>query len=165
MERALSAAPATAATDLLLAAAALGLGIIRLRERTPLPAPRLWGLGFVTAAAAALAGAIYHGRAQQSPALHSELWTCILVLVGASAGLMSAGAVAMPRARQPWRWLISGLVISAVALAVQRTGLEPAGLNHNAWFHLIQIAALYAFFRASVPHPPRGIASPDGSSA
>lgn len=146
------AQPATSITDFLLAAAGLGLGTARLRQPSPLAAPRLWGLGLLLGGAAALAGAIFHGWAPAlSPAFRDELWTAILVLIGASAGILAAGAVAMPRSRQRWRWLVTGLAISGAALAVQLSGWAPLGLNHNAWFHLAEIAAFFCFYRASLP--------------
>ena len=45
-------------------------------------------------------------------------------------------------------WIIAGVLASVVAIALQRSDLAIAGtLNHNDFYHLVQMLALYLFFR------------------
>ena len=45
-------------------------------------------------------------------------------------------------------WIIAGVLASGVAIALQRSNLAIAGaLNHNDFYHLVQMLALYLFFR------------------
>lgn len=127
--------PAAALTDLLLAAAALALGL-KLPAGTRPRNARLWRVGFFLAAAAAACGVLFHAGLG-SPAL----WNLILLLVGATAGLLAAAAITMPYSS----WLGAGLALTLAALALQQSPLAA----HNVLFHLLQIAALYCFFRGA----------------
>jgi hypothetical protein len=45
-------------------------------------------------------------------------------------------------------WLIAGVLVSLVAAIVQARRLAPhRHFNHNDLYHVIQMAALYAFYR------------------
>lgn len=145
----LIAEPVTAGTDYFLAAVALVLGGVRMRP--PRTTPRwLWGLGFLVAAAAAGAGGTFHSFGPvESPAVHSYLWSAVLVLIGAAAGFMAAAAVATPWHDLRWPHVLAGLVISAMAIVLQHTGLAFGPVHHNALFHLLEAAALWFFFRAA----------------
>jgi hypothetical protein len=62
----------------------------------------------------------------------------------ASYGWFAHGAPAAP-------WLISGVAVSAVAAAVQLTKIAPhPRFNHNDLYHVIQIVALYLFYRGGL---------------
>ena len=65
----------------------------------------------------------------------------IVLLAGACYGLM--------RWHEPGAtWLIGGVVVSLVAGLVQALRVSPhRWFNHNDLFHVIEIAALYMFFR------------------
>lgn len=125
--------PAAALTDLLLAAAALALGLA-LRASGEARNHRSWRLGFFAAAAAAAGGAAFHGGAHAA-----ALWDLILLLIGAATAFFIAAALSQPYSA----WLGAGLAITLTALAVQQSPLP----FHNAAFHLAEIAALYCLFR------------------
>jgi len=143
------AEPVTAGTDYLLATVALVLGAVRLRP--PRTTRRwLWGLGLLAAAVAAGTGGTFHGFSTlESPAVHSFLWCAVLPLIGAAAGFMAAAAVATPWHDHDWPHLLAGIVISALAVTLQHTGLALGPVDHNALFHLLEAAALWFFFRAA----------------
>jgi hypothetical protein len=45
-------------------------------------------------------------------------------------------------------WIIAGVLASGIAIGLQRSDLAIAGLlNHNDFYHLVQMLALYLFFR------------------
>jgi hypothetical protein len=47
-------------------------------------------------------------------------------------------------------WIISGILISGVAIALQASGLTlSAHFNHNDLYHLVQMVALYGFYRGA----------------
>ena len=45
------------------------------------------------------------------------------------------------------RWIVGGVVVSAIAIGVEASGFSPGFLTHNDLYHLIQMVALYSFFR------------------
>lgn len=48
-------------------------------------------------------------------------------------------------------WILAGICISGVAVGVQGSGLAIAHyLNHNDLYHLVQMIALYLFYRAAI---------------
>jgi hypothetical protein len=68
---------------------------------------------------------------------------------GAALAILLAGAVWMLRRDAPgMRWLIAGVLVSLVAAIVQARRLAPhRQFNHNDLYHVIQMVALYAFYR------------------
>jgi uncharacterized protein DUF6962 len=59
----------------------------------------------------------------------------------ATAGWVRSGAPAAP-------WLVAGVVVSGVAAAVQLKKVAPhPRFNHNDLYHVIQVVALYLFYR------------------
>ena len=68
---------------------------------------------------------------------------------GALAILLVGAAYEMFRARAPgMAWLIAGVLVSLVAGIVQARRLAlHRHFNHNDLYHVIQMAALYAFYR------------------
>lgn len=59
----------------------------------------------------------------------------------AIAGWVRSGAAAAP-------WLVAGVIVSAAAAAVQIRKVAPhPRFNHNDLYHVIQIVALYLFYR------------------
>lgn len=70
----------------------------------------------------------------------SMIALCALALVGWAR----TGAVAAP-------WLIAGVVVSAVAAFFQVKKVSPhPRFNHNDLYHVVQIAALYLFYRGGL---------------
>jgi hypothetical protein len=62
----------------------------------------------------------------------------------AAFGWLSHGAPAAP-------WLVGGVVVSAVAAAIQLTKVTPhPRFNHNDLYHVVQMAALYLFYRGGL---------------
>ncbi len=51
------------------------------------------------------------------------------------------------------RWIIGGVLVSAIAAGVEASGFSPtfliSFLTHNDLYHLIQMVALYGFYRGS----------------
>ena len=45
------------------------------------------------------------------------------------------------------RWIVGGVAVSAIAIGVEASGFSPGFLTHNDLYHLIQMVALYSFFR------------------
>jgi hypothetical protein len=81
----------TAATDLLLSAAALG-GVLWLRSR-PQPVPddtAAWSWGFGLLAVSAALGAAYHGIAAD-PSRRTRLWTVLTFCLALALALVAAG--------------------------------------------------------------------------
>lgn len=144
--------PATLATDYALALAAIIFGFVLLRARTH-RGTLLWGIGFLTLAAAGITGGSFHGfRAMMSEGAHRSLWNVTMLLIGASAGFMISGAVTGPLSRRGrnTRWHIAGVMLSVAGLVIQQGHVGIAtGFNHNDLFHCVQIVALYCFFRGA----------------
>jgi hypothetical protein len=64
-----------------------------------------------------------------------------IVLVGATSGMLRGRAPGMS-------WLIAGVLVSLVAGVVQARKLAPhRWFNHNDLYHVIQMIALYTFYR------------------
>ena len=62
----------------------------------------------------------------------------------ALVGWARTGAAAAP-------WLIAGVVVSAVAALIQLRRVSPhPRFNHNDLYHVVQIAALYLFYRGGL---------------
>jgi len=198
--------PATLASDWVLAAVAVALGIALFRaaagERRQ--ARRLWAAAFLAGAVAALAGGAAHGfAASLSLFAHGVLWKTVMVGTGLAGGLILAGTV-LATLGGSWRtgllvgaagqlalylalvagsndvrlavwngaitivallgivlatashdprrlaWILLALGLSAAGLAVQRSGLTLAVLNHNDVCHVLQTAALWPFYRAGL---------------
>jgi hypothetical protein len=69
---------------------------------------------------------------------------------GAALAILLVGALSeLARRRAPgMSWLIAGVLVSLVAAMVQARRLAPhRHFNHNDLYHVIQMAALYAFYR------------------
>ena len=83
-------------------------------------------------------------------ALRRPEFTVVATDYGAALAILLAGAsYEMLRRRAPgMAWLIAGVLVSIVAAIVQvrRVALH-RHFNHNDLYHVIQMAALYAFYR------------------
>lgn len=101
-------------------------------------------------AAAGLQLAAYLGVVAASHDIRHAVWNGA-VTIAAILALALVGAVHDSRRLG---WIVLALVLSAVALAVQRAGLSAAPMNHNDLCHLLQSAALWPFYRAGLRlHP------------
>ena len=57
-------------------------------------------------------------------------------------------------------WILLALGLSAAGLAVQRSGIAVALLNHNDVCHVLQTVALWPFYRAGLRLSDRGLSPP-----
>ena len=114
---------------------------------------KLWACGFLILAAAALTGGTFHGGAfYLADSVRRALWNSTVYFIGFASALMVAGTAASRIARrdESGRWLLTGLAVSLLGLAVQQTSLRfGQDFNHNDIYHIIQIAAFYLFFRGA----------------
>jgi hypothetical protein len=53
------------------------------------------------------------------------------------------------------RWIVAGILVSVVAVGVQGLGVTIAGLNHNDWYHLVQLVGLYLLYRGASCQSPQ----------
>lgn len=125
-------------TDYVLGSAAIIFAVLLPRNQK---AARLWSVGFMLAAIAAFLGGSYHGFALRA------LWNVTIFCIGMSGGFMISGVIAssIGRRDQSTRWLLIGVAITLVGFAIQQSGIA----NHNDIFHMMQIGALYSFFRGA----------------
>ncbi len=81
------------------------------------------------------------------------------LVVGLILGLVGSGAVLVgPAQRVAAGWLLGGVGLSFAAAGVQvvQLALRP-WLMPNDLYHLVQMVALYAFFRAAQPPPSHAV--------
>lgn len=74
------------------------------------------------------------------------------VIVVVDYGLvLLAWAVAALWLRRAWRkWMLTAVALSVIAAGVQQTRVAPAvAFNHNDLYHVLQLLALFAFYRAA----------------
>ena len=146
---------ATVVTDYLLAIVALlfAHGLFRAAGPGAKRCVKLWAWGFLILAAAALAGGTFHGGTfYLADSVRRALWNSTVYFIGFASALMVAGTAASRIARndESVRWLLSGLAVSLLGLAVQQTSLRfGQDFNHNDIYHCIQIAALWPFYRGA----------------
>ncbi len=147
--------PITMLTDYVLAAvsSAFSLLLFRAARARETRVMRLWAWGSLILAASALVGGSFHGWAfYLGAATRRGLWNITMLLIGAASALMIAGTAVSRIARrdESARWLVAGLALSLVGLAIQQSslGFGPQ-FNHNDIFHTIQIAALWLFYRGA----------------
>ena len=147
--------PVTMLTDFALSAACLCFAILLAR----IVGPRnrvsawLWCAAFIASSVAALLGGIYHGFTLQFEASTLRvIWGVLVYAIGVSTGLMIGGvhAACIQREEGTVKWLVSGALITAAGLLVQRSGFRShRDFNHNDFYHLIQIAGFYFLFRGA----------------
>jgi len=100
-----------------------------------------------------LAAALAKFAAYVTTVSRRDDYSIVVLDYGASMlALAALAAVAWARtgaAAAPW--LVAGVAVSAVAAAVQVRKIAPhPRFNHNDLYHVIQIVALYLFFRGGV---------------
>lgn len=147
--------PTTMLTDYLLTLLSLWF-FLRLRQTAGFRSEtsvKLWAIGFLCAALAAAAGGSFHGFALYFTAGMSKmLWNVTVFLLGTCSAFMVAGslAAAIDRRSNTARWLLSGLTISLVGLALLGSGFSfHKHFNQNDIYHCVQMVAFYFFYRGS----------------
>lgn len=142
--------PTTMITDYLLALACAIFAVLTLRSGASHHAVWVWFMAFVTGSIAALLGGTFHGFRSQLGARGKGVWEFTLILIGASAAFMIAGALVSSIGRgdlESVKWIRRGLVLSAAGFAIQKIG---RGLhqhfNHNDIYHVIQIAGFWCLY-------------------
>ena len=119
-----------------------------------------WCASFLAAAAAFMAGAIFHGfRTYLHPTPLGIVWDIALFLAGGATSFVIAAIYA---AHVRWedhtvRWLAGSIAVTLAGLAVQQSDF-PRGLffNHNDVYHVMQLVALYLLFRCARTTRDRG---------
>ncbi len=145
----------TMLTDYGLAALAAAWGglLLRVARKGGGKSVRLWAWGFLVSSAAAFTGGTFHGfRLAFSGQAQHTVWSATVFLIGAASALMVGGTwVASPaRDEESTRWLIVGLVASLVGLVIELCGLDlHQNFNHNDLYHVVQMVALYLFYRGA----------------
>jgi hypothetical protein len=146
----------TAITDYTLGAASLGFAIAIGRSIGPhnRVSAWFWCAAFIAAAAAASAGGTFHFLDSPSQdEARQTLWTLIVVSMGAFGAFVTAGihAAYVQRKDGTIQWLAGGIAVTLIGAAIQRLRLpQSASLDHNGMYHLIQIVALYLFYRCAL---------------
>ena len=78
------------------------------------------------------------------------IWDFTMILIGASAAFMIAGALVSSIGRgdlESVKWIRRGLIVSAAGFVIQKIGWDPhQHLNHNDIYHLIQIAGFWCLY-------------------
>jgi hypothetical protein len=147
--------PVTMLTNVALAAASLAFayllyGMIGPRNRV---SAWLWCAGFISSAVAAVTGATYHGFAMYfDPGTLRSFWNIIMYTMGASTGLWVAGchAASIQKSDGTLKWMVAGIAVTLIGALVQQTGFRHhADFNHNDAYHVIQLVALYLFFKGA----------------
>ena len=137
-------------TDYLLALACAVFAILTLRTESSHAALPVWFMAFTTGAIAALLGGTFHGFRVQLAGKGKGIWEFTLILIGASAAFMIAGAIVSSVSRgelEYVKWIRRGLIVSAVGFAVQKSGFGfHQHFNHNDIYHVIQIVGFWCLY-------------------
>jgi Family of unknown function (DUF6962) len=119
-------------------------------------------LGFLAEALSGFAGGSFHGfAAALNTAWRQSLWNLTLLSIGATIAFLASAIHAADVHRENGQWIVAGVVIGVAGLAVQFTGFRAHQVwNHNDFFHVIQMVAMYLFFRGARrlkdrPYSPR----------
>jgi len=140
-------------TDYLIVMVCIYFGVVLYREARQITnKPKLlFGIGFLTAAVAALIGGTFHGFSlyfNQSAKI--ALWNTTVFFIGITGGFMVSGGIAAEQQslKRSIRWLAFGIVITVVGFGIQQSGIQFSDhFNHNDLFHLIQIGAFFFLFK------------------
>jgi hypothetical protein len=106
-------------------------------------ATQTWLIGVAAAKFAAYAAVVW--RRDDYAIVVADYGTSMIALCAlAVVGWTRTGAAAPP-------WLIAGVAVSAVAAFIQIKKVSPhPRFNHNDLYHVVQIAALYLFYRGGI---------------
>ena len=74
----------------------------------------------------------------------------LAVVIDSGSALLIVAILHAIRGDAAWRWMISGVAVSVAAAGVQAMHLAPhPHFNHNDLYHVIQIAAMWLFYRGA----------------
>lgn len=142
--------PMTMITDYLLALACAVFAVLTLRSGGSHPGIPLWFMAFTTGSLAALLGGTFHGFKIQLGTKGKGVWEFTLILIGASAAFMIAGAITSSITSGDLnyvKWIRRGLVVSAGGFALQKLGWDiHPHFNHNDLYHVIQIVGFWCLY-------------------
>jgi hypothetical protein len=145
--------PVTMLTDYALAVENLLFSVSvlsRINSRNRVTA-LLLGLGFISGTIAAAVGGTYHGFVLHfGEAALRRLWNVTLLSIGAMGAFLGSAIHAATVRRQNGNWIVAAVALTVIGLGVQISGFRShQHFNHNDIFHIIQIGAMYLFFRAT----------------
>ena len=107
-------------------------------------------LGFLAEALSGFAGGTFHGFAAMLQAPRQPLWNLTLLCIGATIAFLASAIHAADVHRANGQWIVAGIVVGVTGLGVQVTGFRAHQMwNHNDMFHIIQIVAMFLFFRGA----------------
>jgi hypothetical protein len=145
--------PTTMITDYLLALACAIFAVLTFRSGSSHHAVSVWFMAFTTGAIAALLGGTFHGFRVQLGARGKGVWEFTLILIGASAAFMIAGALVSSISQgelESVKWIRRGLVVSAAGFAIQKIGWGfHQHFNHNDIYHLVQIVGFWCLYQGA----------------
>jgi hypothetical protein len=74
----------------------------------------------------------------------------LAVVIDSGSALLIVATLHAIRGGAPWRWMISGVAVAVAAGGVQAMHLAPhPHFNHNDLYHVMQIAAMWLFYRGA----------------
>jgi hypothetical protein len=156
--------PVTMLTDYALGAVNLffTISILTKRHSRNRVSGLLLLLGFLSQTIAGFVGGTYHGFANDVSAHTLKwLWNVTLLTIGGTVGFLVSGIHAADVHKENGNWIVAAVVIGVAGLGIQFTGFRAhQDFNHNDIFHVIQIAAMFLFFRGASrledrPYSPR----------
>jgi uncharacterized protein DUF6962 len=107
-------------------------------------------LGFLAEALSGFAGGTFHGFTAVLQGTRQSLWNLTLLCIGATIAFLASAIHAADVHYENGQWIVAGIVIGVAGLGVQATGFRAHQLwNHNDVFHVIQIVAMFLFFRGA----------------
>ena len=119
-------------------------------------------LGFLAQTIAGFTGGTYHGfAAEVTPHTLRWLWNVTLLAIGGTIAFLASGIHAADVHKDNGNWIVAAIAIGVAGLGIQFTGFRShQDFNHNDIFHVIQIAAMFLFFRGvsrleDRPYSPR----------
>jgi hypothetical protein len=149
--------PTTMATDYLLAAITVVLAI-RIFRDVQATSARLWGLGFVLTAVAALAGGTAHGFVLYlSEIAQAVIWKITVYCIGLTSLAMLSGTIVATTSGKLRKTLLTVAVVKFILYAIWMSGHDAFRyviLDYGPAMLLIVILQTVAFFRAGVMSGP-----------
>jgi hypothetical protein len=147
--------PMTMATDYVLAAFCLVFGITTARLDKVHRSMILWALTFFAGAASGILGGTHHGfKLSLGVSADKVVWDTALLLIGATGAFMLCAAIVsgFGKTKEPfWRWMVAGLVLSVVALVIQKVGWDiDVNFNHNDIHHVTQTTGFCCLFKGAM---------------
>jgi uncharacterized protein DUF6962 len=74
----------------------------------------------------------------------------LAVVIDSGSALLVVATLHAIRGDAAWRWMIGGVAVAVAAAGVQAMRLAPhPHFNHNDLYHVIQIAAMWLFYRGA----------------